>query len=141
MNRPRLGFQVYARGQPEPIVIERRNLWEASLYDLLKAYAGQRTRGLSSDYAPVARTVWSLQEAREMLQRLVGESMDWVSLDAYLARYLASPEERVTAMASGFASSLELVRQGELELRQTLAFGPLLMRRRKSDGRQPDDAE
>jgi segregation and condensation protein A len=141
MNRPRLGFQVYARGQPEPIVIERRQLWEASLYDLLKAYTGQRTRGLSSDYAPVARTVWSLQEAREMLQRLVGESMDWVSLDAYLARYLASPEERVTAMASGFASSLELVRQGELELRQTLAFGPLLMRRRKSDGRQPDDAE
>jgi segregation and condensation protein A len=140
MNRPRLGFQVYARGQPEPIVIERRQLWEASLYDLLKAYTGQRTRGLSSDYAPVARTVWSLQEAREMLQRLVGESMDWVSLDAYLARYLASPEERVTAMASGFASSLELVRQGELELRQTLAFGPLLMRRRKADGRQPDDA-
>jgi segregation and condensation protein A len=80
------------------------------------------------------RTVWSLQEAREMLQRLIGESMDWVALDAYLAEYLATPEERATVMASSFASSLELVRQGQVELRQTLAFGPLLLRRRRGSG-------
>ena len=134
MNRPRLGFQVYSRGAPEPIVIERRNLWEASLYDLLKAYAAQRERGYGNDYTPFVRNVWSLQEAREILVRLVGESFDWVPLDAYLADYLTVPEDRATVMASSFASSLELVRQGQLELRQTLAFGPLLMRRRRTDG-------
>ena len=47
-NRPRLGFQVYARGLPEPVTIHRRNLWEASLFDLLKAYAIQRERGAGS---------------------------------------------------------------------------------------------
>jgi segregation and condensation protein A len=133
MNRPRLGFQVYARGMPEPIVIERRNLWDASLYDLLKAYAVQRQRGFGNDYTPFVRNVWSLQEARDILQRLVGDNFDWMPLDAYLAEYLAIPEERTTVLASSFASSLELVRQGELELRQTLAFGPLLMRRRRGD--------
>jgi segregation and condensation protein A len=133
MNRPRLGFQVYARGMPEPIVIERRNLWDASLYDLLKAYAVQRQRGFGNDYTPFVRNVWSLQEARDILQRLVGDNFDWMPLDAYLAEYLAVPEERTTVLASSFASSLELVRQGELELRQTLAFGPLLMRRRRGD--------
>jgi segregation and condensation protein A len=130
MNRPRLGLQVYVRGMPEPIVIERRNLWEASLYDLLKAYATNRERGIPQDYQLFERTVWSLQEARDILKRLIGESMDWVPLDAYLTQYLTSPEQRVTAMASSFASSLELVRQGHVELRQTLAFGPLLLRRR-----------
>src|SRR6187402_2471222 len=44
MNRPRLGFQVYARGMPEPIEIARTSIWEASLYDLLKAYSAQRER-------------------------------------------------------------------------------------------------
>lgn len=44
MNRPRLGFQVYARGMPEPIQIENKSLWEASLYDLLKAYSIQREK-------------------------------------------------------------------------------------------------
>ena len=134
LSRPRLGLQVHARGLPEPMVIERRPVWEASLFDLLKAYALQRERSFDGgDYSPLARTVWSLQEAREILQRLVGDSVDWISLDSYLAAYAGSPAERATVMASSFASSLELVRQGELELRQTLAFGPLLMRRRKGD--------
>ncbi len=69
-----------------------------------------------------------------MLQRLIGDSVDWIPLDSYLAAYLTTPEERATVLASSFASSLELVRQGEVEVRQALAFGPLLMRRRKTDG-------
>jgi segregation and condensation protein A len=140
MNRPRLGFQVYSRGDPEPIVIERRAAWDASLFDLLKAYASQRERSIANDYSPFVRSVVSLQDARDMLRRLVGDGVDWVPLAEYLADYLAAPESRVTMLASSFASSLELVRQGELELRQTLAFGPLLMRRRKADGRAPDEA-
>lgn len=133
MNRPRLGFQVYTRGEPDPITVHRRSLWEATLYDLLKAYSSQRERNVPSDYALRQRTVWSLNEAREILQRLIGDSMDWVPLDAYLSEYLASPEERVTAIASTFASSLELVRQGKVELRQSLTFGPLYVRRRQKE--------
>ena len=133
MNRPRLGFQVYARGMPEPIEIKRTSLWEASLYDLLKAYAGQRERGITTDYSPIQRTVWSLQEARDILQRLIGDSFEWVSMDSYLADYLATPAERATIRASSFASSLELVRLGQIDLRQTETFGPLFMRRRKAD--------
>ncbi|MFP9137325.1 segregation and condensation protein A [Devosia sp. XGJD_8] len=133
MNRPRLGFQVYARGMPEPIEVNRSSLWEASLYDLLKAYAGQRERGISTDYSPIQRTVWSLQDARDILQRLIGDSFDWIPMDLYLAEYLATPSERATIRASSFASSLELVRQGQIDIRQTETFGPLFMRRRKGD--------
>ena len=139
MNRPRLGLAVHARGLPEPVVVNRRNLWEASLYDLLKAYATQREKGIPTDYELSERTVWSLHEAREILQRLIGDSMDWVPLDTYLDRYLGASDQRRTATASTFASSLELVRQGHVELRQSLAFGPLFMRRRKADGGSRDN--
>ena len=135
MNRPRLGFQVYARGAPEPIQLSRNNIWEASLFDLLKAYATNRERGISTDYSPLQRTVWSLQEARDILQRLIGDSFDWVPMDLYLAQYLTTPEERATVRASSFASSLELVRQGKIDLRQSEAFGPLLLRRRQDKQR------
>ncbi|ODT72498.1 MAG: chromosome segregation protein ScpA [Pelagibacterium sp. SCN 63-23] len=133
MNRPRLGFQVYARGAPEPIVIARRSIWEASLYDVLKAYSSQRERNSVTEYTPHVRNVWSLQDARDMLQRLIGDSQEWVSLDAYLVDYLAAPAERATVRASSFASSLELVRLGEIDIRQTETFGPLLLRRRRSE--------
>jgi len=133
MNRPRLGLAILARGMPEPIEIARRSLWEASLYDLLKAYSSQREKDISTDYTPLQRTVWSLQEARDILQRLIGDSFEWVSMDSYLADYLATPAERATVRASSFASSLELVRLGQIDLRQTEVFGPLLMRRRKAE--------
>ncbi len=133
MNRPRLGLAVHARGLPEPVIVTRRHLWEASLYDLLKAYASQRERAIPVDYTPRERTVWSLQEAREILQRLIGENMDWVPLETYLDRYLTADDDRRTARASSFASSLELVRQGQVEVRQSLAFGPLFLRRRQGE--------
>jgi segregation and condensation protein A len=139
MGRPILGAQVFARGAPEPVTVHRKALWEASLFDLLKAYATQRERGISNDYTPFERHVWSLQEARDILNRLIGDNMDWVPMDAYLAQYLDAPELRVTAIASTFASSLELVRLGQVELRQSLAFGPLLVRRRKGDGPPPTE--
>ncbi len=133
MARPKLAQQIFARGDGEPINISRTQIWEASLYELLKAYGSIRERGIVSDYQPTRRSVWSLAEARAILERLVGTSTEWVALDGYLAEYLATPAERATVLASSFSATLELVREGQLELRQTLAFGPLLMRRRQSE--------
>lgn len=136
LNRSRLGREIFARGMPEPVSITRHALWEADLYQLLRAYAAQRERGIPAEYSPHQRTVWGLQEAREILERLIGQSFEWVSLDTYLAQYLARPEERATAMASSFTASLELVRLGQVELRQQAAFAPLMMRRRQGEPTQ-----
>lgn len=131
MNRSLLGRDIFARGMPEPVSITRHALWEADLYQLLRAYASQRERGIPAEYALHQRTVWGLQEARDILERLMGQSFEWVALDTYLADYLARPEERATALASSFSASLELVRLGQVELRQNAAFAPLLLRRRQ----------
>lgn len=133
MARPRLGLQVFDRGDPEPVNIARTQIWEVGLFEMLKAYGSIRERGVVSDYAPAQRSVWSLKEARTILERLVGDSSEWMALDGYLAEYLTSPGERATVLASTFSATLELVREGQLELRQTLTFGPLMMRRRQSD--------
>lgn len=130
MERAQLGREIHARGAPDEIQIARRSIWEASYYELLKAYTSQRERNAVVEYKPFTRTVWSLQEARDILQRLIGKTGDWVALDACLAQYLAQPEERRTVRASSFASTLELVRQGEIEIRQGGTFEPIFLRRK-----------
>jgi segregation and condensation protein A len=115
------------------VSITRHALWEADLYQLLRAYSAQRERGIPAQYALHQRTVWSLQEAREILERLIGQSFEWIALDTYLASYLHRPEERATALASSFSASLELVRLGQVELRQNTAFAPLMVRRRQDE--------
>lgn len=128
VNRNRLGRDVFARGMPETVIVERHNEYSATLYDLLSAYASQRQRQAVTNVQIARRGVWSLKEARDMLVRMVGELTDWTALDMFLVRYLASPAERATAIASSFAASLELVREGALEVRQDGAFAPLYMR-------------
>jgi segregation and condensation protein A len=130
VNRNRLGRDVFARGMPEAIVVEKRNAFSASLYDLLTAYAAQRQRQAITNVQIAKRGVWSLKEARSILMRLVGELGDWTALDQFLTQYLASPEDRATAIASSFAASLELVREGHLEMRQEQPFAALYMRSR-----------
>ena len=130
VNRNRLGRDIFQRGMPELTIVEKRNEYSASLYDLLTAYATQRQRQAITNVQIAKRSVWSLKEARDILTRLIGATSDWTALDSFLVRYLTSPEERRTAIASSFAASLELVREGKLEVRQDAAFRPLWMRRR-----------
>jgi len=129
VNRNRLGRDVFARGAPEKMVIDKTASFDATLYDLLTAYAAQKQRQTITQVTISRRRVWSLSDARVILVRLIGELKDWTALDQYLLRYLSDPEERATAIASSFAASLEMVREGRLEIRQDGAFQPIFMRR------------
>lgn len=132
MNRNRLGRDIFARGDPEPVVVDRQKQYSATLFDLLTAYASQRQRQSVSSVTIAQRQVWSLSEAREILTRLIGNLADWTPLDVFLNDYMVSPEERAGVIASSFAASLELVREGTLEMRQSDTFAPLYMRNPQS---------
>lgn len=135
MNRPQLGRDVFERGQPEPIAEIKRPQWSATLYDLLSAYASRRQIQSRSVVRVPKRTVWSLAEAREALERLVGQTMDWSPLDQYLVAYLTDPATTATVLASSFAAALEMIREGRLEAHQQGAFSPLYLRKkRNADG-------
>jgi segregation and condensation protein A len=130
MTRKRLGRDVFARGTPEPIRITRKSIYEANVYDLLKAYSQQRQRTAIRTWQIRQRTVWSLKEARAELERLLGIDCDWAPLDQLLAEFLVEPELRKTALASSFTATLEMTREGALEIRQAKSFAPLMIRRR-----------
>jgi segregation and condensation protein A len=130
MTRKRLGRDVFARGLPEPIRITRQSVYDANVYDLLKAYSQQRQRTAVTSLRMKPRTVWSLKEARGELERLLGMNLDWAPLDLLIAEFLVEPELRKTALASSFTATLEMTREGALEIRQSKSFAPLLVRRR-----------
>jgi len=135
MTRKRLGHDVFARGAPEGVTTIRETAYTAQIFDLLKAYAEQRRRTVKVSHVVKARPVWSIKDARGRLERMVGESVvDWVQLDLFLDRYLASPAETKTVLASSFGASLEMAREGLVELRQEAPFAPIYMRRRDRDG-------
>ncbi len=140
VNRNRLGRDIFARGMPEAVIVERRSQFEASLYDLLTAYAGQRQRNAITSVQIEERHVWSLKDARDRLIELIGRAPEWTALDQFLVEYLALPEERATVMASSFAASLELVREGEVELSQSEPFSTLYLRSVQAEHRTKQES-
>jgi segregation and condensation protein A len=134
MQRPQLQRDVFRRGDPEPIADIKHPQWTATLYDLLSAYAKQRSQNAFNHVQFKKRNVWALQEAREILERMVGAATDWAPLDKYLFEYLVEPSMRATVFASSLAATLELVREGHLEVHQQNAFAPIYLRKRDAAG-------
>jgi segregation and condensation protein A len=128
-----LGRDVFARGAPEPLVIDTRREYADNLIDLLKAYAERRKKKMVHQvYVPRRHPTWSIKEARNALERLVGVMDDWGTFDIWLAQYMGDPGMRRSVTASSFTASLELAREGLLELRQEGPFRPIYLRRRSA---------
>lgn len=136
MARNRLGHDVFARGMPEPVRHSRDTRYTARLFDLLKAYADQRIRKLPRQHVVQKRTVWSIKEARQRLERLIGQSVgSWFQLDGFFRRLGISPTNKRTVVASSLGAALEMAREGLVEIRQDKAFGPIHVRRREAGAR------
>jgi segregation and condensation protein A len=131
LKRSVLGRDVFARGAPEALVIDARREYGDNLIDLLKAYAERRKKKMVHQvYVPRRHPTWSIKEARSALERMVGTMDDWGTFDIWLAQYLTEPGMRRSVTASSFTASLELAREGLLDMRQEGPFRPIYLRRR-----------
>jgi len=131
MARDQLGRDRFARGITEDVTRVRRVRWTATLVDLMQAYARIRTKDEFRPYAYDRTNLLTLDEALARMRPLIGLAGDWVDLWSYLPQgWTADPVRRRTATAATFAASLELVKEGRAELRQSDTFAPIEMRRR-----------
>lgn len=134
MGRNKLGEDLFMRGMPEGVRVIRQSMYQCSLFDLLKAYSDFRSTRGSGEVLTMkvgrARII-SVEEALERLSHMIGDIPDWTVLQTFLPEGLEDPYTRRSAMASTFNASLEIAKQGRLELRQTQAFGPIFLRRRE----------
>ncbi len=130
MTRDKLGSEFFERGMPEENNPLAPQQYTATIYDLLSAYALQRQTKALSYHTVKQRIVWSLEEARGALERLVGVAQDWTRLDTFLIQFVVEPSMRATVLASSFCASLEMVKSGALDIQQESAFAPIWLKRR-----------
>ncbi|MCE5972962.1 segregation/condensation protein A [Sinirhodobacter sp. WL0062] len=129
MARDRLGRDFFARGVSEEIERVRKVQYSASLLDLMQAYARIRTRDEFRPYAFDRKDVFTMEQALDRMRGLVGFAMEWTDLVSYLPEgWGLDPKRRRTATAATFAASLELAKQGQIEIRQSETFAPISIR-------------
>ena len=136
MARDRLGISRFARGAPDAVVRTRRTEWQVSLIDLMRAYARLKTRDEFRPFAFDRKDVFTMEQALDRMRALIGFAGDWTDLSVFLPEgWSDDPARRRSATAATFAASLELARQGRLEIRQAETFAPISYRQRQDDHR------
>ena len=132
MARDRLGRDVFARGAPEGLRINRRNRWQCDLFALMHAYGQVKARTAPVVHMVRERPVMTLESALTRVSAMLGMAIDWMDLAAFLPPThddgWRDPQLRRSALASSFVAALELAKQGKAELAQDETFGPLRLR-------------
>jgi segregation and condensation protein A len=126
--QPRLGQEVFVRGDPEAIKVIPSGRIEGDLYSLMSAYIGQRTKKASRQYTPRVQQAYPLEDARERLRKLLPDLARWTPLIGLAPMGGSAGPSRASYVASTLSASLELMKEGALEARQLEAFADIYLR-------------
>lgn len=124
LGRDRTGRDVFLRGAPEGLRIDRKTLWQCDWFALVQAYGQVKARTQPVVHMVRDRMVMTLDSALSRVSAMLGVNLDWMELRDFLPPH-AEPRLRKSALASSFVAALELARLGKAELRQESTFGPL----------------
>src|SRR5262245_5203425 len=128
MGRDRLGRDVFARGAPEGLKLVRKSAWQVTPFELYAAYGRVKARTAPAMHVIAHRAVMTLEDAIQRVAALLGQALDWTTLEAFLPA-TGDPQYRKSALASSFVAALELARQGRLQIEQEAPFADLLVRK------------
>lgn len=130
--RPRLKRDVFTRGDPEATVIVPSDRVDASLYELMAAYVTQRRREEQRHYNPGQRVeAFALEAARDWLRDVLPRLDQWTPLDEVAPSHSQSDgPTQASFTASTLSASLELVKEGAMDVKQSEAFADLYLKRR-----------
>ena len=130
LERPNLGRDFFGRGDPEEVRVTTASVYDASLYDLLKAYAQIMLTSESKTLESEAFDLYAMDDAIRRLRDLFGRRVvpTWTKLLEFMPHGLGTPLKARSALAAHFVASLEMCRDGELEISQEQVFGPIMLR-------------
>ncbi|MEZ5647696.1 MAG: ScpA family protein [Alphaproteobacteria bacterium] len=128
MALPQLGRDRFPRGEPQGLARIAKPIWQASLYDLLRAYGDHRKRTQPTQLTIAQTELYSIDLAIQRLSYIIGHLPDWATLASFLPAEITDVLVWRSAIAAHFVASLELTREGKLELRQADSFGPIWLR-------------
>lgn len=138
---PQLGQGIYRRGMPEGLRTTYNSIYDLTLVDLLRAYGDIKRRGQNSQYELPTFKLMSMETAMERMTAMLGKLPRngpysvWTTLDSFLPQRaetkIEKAEDRLyvrSSLASLLTVTLELAKQGKIEVRQDGPFRPVYMR-------------
>ncbi len=132
LKRKRLGKDIFMRGVKGQIRSIYSSKYSLTLFELLKTYA---TIVMTKDFQRInipKLPVFTTEEGITRIKSFFGKLNDWKNLnDLVPSNFVNQSKLRSTGKAGIFAGSLELVKEGVVELKQEKLFDKVFIRENK----------
>ena len=123
LKRKRLGREIRTRGMKAKYKMIYNSEYKVNLYELLKAYA---TTIMTKDFQKInipKLPVFTTEEGIKTIKDLFGKLVEWKKLDDLIPiNFKKNLKYKSTGKAGIFAGSLELVKEGNLKIKQESLF-------------------
>lgn len=117
-NKHQLGTHFFKRGDPEYFNVNNTVNYELSLYNLIKTYGEIVTKDNNKSITIPESKLYSVEDAINNLKSLIKSSDGWQNLLEFIPKNINNKLELKSALASHFVASLELVKEGDISIRQ-----------------------
>ncbi len=132
LKRKRLGREIRTRGMKSGIKPIYNSEYKLNLFDLLKTYS---TIIMTKDFQKMnipKLPVFTTEEGIKTIKDLLGNLLDWKRLDDLIPKnFKNNSKYKKTGKAGMFAGSLELVKEGNLRIKQNNLFDDIYIKENK----------
>ena len=131
LKRKRLGKEIRTRGMRSGIRPIYNSEYNISLFDLLKSYS---TILMTKDFQKInipRLPVFTTEDGIKTIKNFFGKLLDWKRLEDLIPKNFNNEKYKRTGTAGIFAGSLELVKEGNLEIKQKDLFEDIYIKENK----------
>jgi len=129
LKRKRLGKDIFMRGIKGNVKSIFNSEYSVSLFDIMKTYANIiMTKDFHRINIP-RLPVFTTEDGINQIKKYFGKLNDWKNLDDLIPEnYLKKKNLKKTGKAGIFAGSLELVKEGNVRIKQEKLFEKILIK-------------
>ena len=132
LKKKRLGIDVYMRGMSGGIRTSKNSKYFVSLYELLKSYSHHIMRKNFLSINITKLPVCTTEEGIEIIKSNLKKLNEWRDIsDLIPSKFKKTNMLKKTGLSGIFSASLELTREGIINIMQKKAFDKLLIIKRK----------
>ena len=129
LKKDRIGKNIFYRGMKGGIRSTQSPVYKITLYELLKSYSNIKTQSIFQKISIPKLSVMTTQEGIKHLKENMDDIQDWKKIHELIpSTFKKTSKFKKTGLAAIFTASLELTKEGVVNLMQKKLFDDILIR-------------
>ena len=131
-SKPIIGRDVFYGGSSEGVNIKYNISYSSSLFDLLNSYSKILIKSERVNHLTIAYSeLYSVDNAIQRLKNIFGTLIEWTNFYTLIPKFGKNKIINKSLLSSNFVASLELAKNGYIDVKQSENFGNIYIKMKK----------